>query len=152
MRPIDQAGLELIKSFESFRSYPYKDSGGVWTIGYGYTHGVSMYSTPVTESQAEDMLRADLADAETVVCALVGVILSDNQYSALVSLVYNVGPAPLQRTLGNLLNEGDYTGAAEQFPLWNHVDGVVSLGLTRRRMIEKALFCCGGHVAPSLSS
>lgn len=140
MRQIDQTGLELIKSFEHFRSYPYKDSVGVWTIGYGHTRGVDMYSTPVTESQAEDMLCVDLAEAQKAVCNLIHVALTDNQYSALVSLVYNAGPAPLQRTLGGLLNAGDYAAAADQFLIWNHAGGTIIAGLTRRRTIERTLF------------
>jgi lysozyme len=39
-----------------------------------------------------------------------------------------------------LLNEGDYPGAADRFPVWNKVNGEAWLGLTRRRLAEQALF------------
>jgi len=140
MRQINTAGLALIKSFEGFRSYPYRDSAGIWTIGYGHTENVNAWSSPVTEAEAEDLLRADLADAKSAVEQHISATLNDNQFSALVSLIYNAGTAPLTHTLGVLLNEGDYDSAADQFLAWNHADGEVSDGLTRRRTAEKALF------------
>jgi lysozyme len=139
-RSINAAGLALIKSFESFRSYPYKDSAGIWTIGYGHTKGVNAWTVPITEDQAEDFLLADVTDAEAAIERLIYIALNDNQFSALVSLIYNVGTAPLTHTLGALLNEGNYSAVADQFLRWNHAGGVVSDGLTRRRVAERNLF------------
>lgn len=139
-RSINAAGLELIKSFEGFRSYPYRDSAGMWSIGYGHTKDVNEWTTPVTEDAAEDYLRDDVADAEASVEDWIEVPLNDNQFSALVSLVYNVGTAPLIRTLGILLNESNYTAAADEFLKWDYADGVVSEGLARRRAAERELF------------
>jgi len=140
MRQINQAGLSLIKSFESFRASAYLDEGGTWTIGYGHTEGVSGDTPPVTEKQAEALLRQDLQAAESSVCRLVKVELNDNQYAALVSLVYNAGSAPLVRMLGIRLNAGDYAGAADEFFRWRLAGGIVSDGLVRRREAERALF------------
>lgn len=139
-RQINDAGLELIKSFEGFSAYPYQDSAGVWTIGYGHTKKVNSWSSPVTEEEAGDLLRADLADAEADVEAQITAALNDNQFAALVSLVFNAGTAPLERTLGTLLNSGDYEGAADEFLKWDHVDGRLSAGLARRREAERGLF------------
>lgn len=141
MRPINADGLTLIKSFESFRAHAYQDSGGVWTIGYGHTNGVTSDSPDITREQAEVLLRNDLANVIAAVEKTIHVSLTDNQFSALVSLAYNAGTAPLIHTLGSLLNAGDYVNAAEQFLKWNHVGGAVSNGLTRRREAEKTLFC-----------
>ncbi len=144
MLSLNSAGLALIKSFESFRARPYQDSGGVWTIGYGHTQDVTPESPPVMEEEAEEFLREDLADAQDAVGRLVHVPLNDDQYSALVSLVYNTGPAPLTHTLGALLNEGHYDAAADEFLRWNHADGEASEGLTRRRKVERELFLSSG--------
>ena len=38
------------------------------------------------------------------------------------------------------MNDGDYQGAANQFPVWNKVNGEPWPGLTRRRLAEQALF------------
>jgi len=140
MRSINDAGLALIKSFESFRSEPYQDEGGIWTIGYGHTEGVTEDSDDITEAQAETLLCGDLQSAEDAVSRLITVDLDDNQYAALVSLTFNAGTAPLMRTLGQKLNAGDYAGAAEQFAAWRLAGGIVSDGLVRRRAAERELF------------
>jgi lysozyme len=150
MRPINQAGLALIISFESFSAGPYLDEGGVWTIGYGHTQDVTKDSPAITQGEGEELLRQDLTVAENSVEKLVKVTLSDNQYAALVSLVYNAGSAPLVRMLGAKLNRGDYAGAADEFLRWRIVDGLVSDGLVRRRNAERALFLAADGEAVSV--
>jgi lysozyme len=140
MRTINSVGLALVKSFEQFRAQPYQDEGGVWTIGYGHTDHIGPDSPALSEAEAEALLRRDLSEAEESVCALVHVPLNDNQYAALVSLVYNAGPAPLSRGLGMRLNAGDYAGVADEFLRWRLAGGMVSDGLLRRRTAERALF------------
>lgn len=140
MRPINQAGLRLVMSFESFRAEPYRDESGVWTIGYGHTEDVTQESQPVTTEEARGLLQEDLRVAESTVCRLVKVALSDNQYAALVSLVFNTGQAPLSRTLGAKLNAGDYAAAGQEFLRWRLSGGMVSDGLARRREAERELF------------
>lgn len=140
MREINAAGLALIKEFEGFSAIPYQDPGGVWTIGHGHTRGVSPQTHAIDEEAAEEMLRDDLQIAESEASRLVKVPLTDNQFAALVSLVLNTGSLPLLKTLGVKLNAGEYYEAAEQFLLWNHVNHVVSDGLTKRRQAEKDLF------------
>lgn len=137
---INGAGFDLIKHFEGFEDKPYLDQGGVATIGYGHTKGVTMESPVCTQAQAEEWLDDDLQDAMDAVDDAVTIGLTDNQYAALVSLVFNCGPAPLKGTLGRVLNTGDYTGAAMQFPAWDHVHGIVNDGLLKRRQAEMKLF------------
>lgn len=142
-REIITAGLELIKSFEQFRSHPYQDQAGVWTIGYGSTYGVTADTAPITKAQAVELLNCDVANAERAVSRGIRTTLNDNQYAALVSLVFNCGNAPLLGTLGRYLNQQvspNYAVAADEFLKWNHVDGRVSAGLTRRREAERDLF------------
>lgn len=67
--------------------------------------------------------------------------VSKHTIYALTSLAYNFGGGSLERsTLLKLLNEGDYKGAADQFPLWDHAAGKVSDGLLKRREAERVLF------------
>jgi len=139
-REINDAGLELIKSFESCSLTPYLDVGGVPTIGYGHTEGVSMDGAPIEQEQADSWLLDDLDGAEHVVENTINVPINDNQYAALVSLVFNCGGSPLTGTLGTKLNSGDVTGASEEFSRWNHVHGVICDGLTKRRAAEQGLF------------
>jgi lysozyme len=143
-RPINAAGLALIKSFENFSAPPYQDKGGVWTIGYGETQGVGPDTPPVTEPQALAQLGTRMLEFGGYVEKFIRVTLSDNEYAALVSLTYNAGTAPLVEGLGKVLNAGDKQACAEHFLYWNKedIDGqlVVSDGLTRRREAERELF------------
>jgi lysozyme len=146
-RVINDAGLALIKADEEFRAKPYLDrkgQGAVWTIGYGHTHGVTADTLPITEPEACELLRQDLAEFGGYVEDAIEVDLNDNQFAALVSLTENCGTAPLHSGLGELLNAGEYEDAANHFLLWNkeHIDGklVEVGGLTTRRKAERALF------------
>lgn len=135
-----QRGLSLIKSFEGLRLQAYQDSVGVWTIGYGATRGVKS-GMSISKEQAERMLLNDVQRFEAEVQRLITAPLNQNQWDALMSFTYNLGAGNLESsTLRRLLNCGDYSGAAEQFPRWNKAGGKVLAGLTRRREAERALF------------
>ncbi len=140
---INDAGLNLIKSFEGLRLEAYQDQGGVWTIGYGSTHGVKE-GMVINEEQAEAMLLNDLTDAETNLSNTLNANNcnpNSNQFSALCSFVYNVGIGNFRSsTLLKDLIAGDYDSAADQFLVWDHVDGVPNAGLLRRRQAERELF------------
>lgn len=146
--------LSVVKSAEGFRAKAYLDTkkGRVPTIGYGHTAGVKMGDT-CTQDRANAWLITDIAYAEGVVKKAVDVALSQGQFDALVSFVYNVGPgrkgfADGFVTLRNgnpssllrLLNAGDAKGAADQFERWVYDEGVKLPGLVKRRLAEKTLF------------
>ena len=138
---IGQKGIELIKHFEGCELEAYKCPAGVWTIGYGHIKGVSE-GMSITQEQAEQMLLDELKEYENYINELVVVDLSQNQFDALVSWVYNLGPANLQSsTLLKVLNSGDYSGVPAQIERWNKAGGKVLEGLIRRREAESALFC-----------
>lgn len=138
-----QAGVNLIKSFEGCRLTAYQDSAGVWTIGYGHTSGVKKGMT-ITEAQAEAYLKGDLGTAENAVNGKVTYSIKQNQFDALVSFTYNVGSGNFgSSTLLKKLNQGDITGAANEFDKWNKAGGQVLEGLVRRRAAEKAMFLNG---------
>jgi len=135
-----QKGLDLIKSFEGLRLSAYRCPADIPTIGYGTTSGVKMGDT-ITKERAEEMLREDVKRFEDQVLRLVKVPLTQGQFDALTSFVYNLGPGNLSNsTLLRLLNAGDYKGAAAQFDRWNKAGGKVLAGLARRRAAERALF------------
>ena len=138
---IGQKGIDLIKHFEGCELNAYKCPAGVWTIGYGHIKGVSE-GLSITQEQAEQMLLDELKEYENYINELVTVNLSQNQFDALVSWVYNLGPANLQSsTLLKVLNSGDYSGVPAQIERWNKAGGKVLEGLIRRREAESALFC-----------
>lgn len=140
MRKVNQDGLNLIKEFEGLRLNAYQCSAKVWTIGYGHTKDVYR-GQEITLEQAEVSLLDDLQDAQNAVSRLVMVPLNDNEYSALVSFVFNVGSGNFEgSTLLKLLNKRMYDMVPPQLMRWNKVNGQESGGLSRRRSAEGKLW------------
>ncbi len=136
----NQNGLLLIKSFEGIKLEAYRDPVGIWTIGYGTTRNVKPRMR-ISKARAIELLQEDLARFEKSIHEAVRVPINDNQFSALASFTYNVGPGAFRdSTLLRLLNGGNIRGAADQFPRWNKAGGRVLAGLTRRRQAERKLF------------
>jgi len=137
--------IDAIKEHEGLRLVAYLDSVGVWTIGYGDTGPDVVKGLTITKEEAEKRLRKRLVEFEGYVNTYVKVPLKQHQFDALVSLVYNIGPANFKTsTLLKKLNAGDYIGAADQFLVWDkgRVDGklVVIKGLANRRAKERKQF------------
>lgn len=139
---IDGQGIELIKQFEGYRAYPYQDAAGLWTIGYGHLIKDSeSFPHDLDINEATALLYQDAQIAVDAVNDLVSVSLTQNQFNALVSLVYNIGRGAFaSSTLLRKLNAGDYQGAFNEFPRWNKAGGQVIAGLTNRRAAEARIF------------
>lgn len=97
----------------------------------------------ISEVEATEFLEYGCRAAEVAVAALVKVPLTENQFSALVSLVYNIGSGNFQTsTLRMKLNRGEYDEAAGEFWKWRRSTlGQILPGLVRRREAERELFC-----------
>jgi len=140
------AGIALIKEFEGFPfgGRPYRDPVGVWTIGYGHTAGVGPNTPRMTEREASRLLQQELdRKYEPAVEALsVADELNENQFSALASFVYNLGPGSISAGtgIGRALRARQWRRAADEMLRWNKAGGRVLPGLTRRRQAERALF------------
>jgi lysozyme len=141
---ISQAGLDLISSFEGLALKTYSDPVGILTIGFGHTGPDVHKGLVITKPRAYELLRTDTSGAAAEVERLVKRPLAQNQFDALVSLVFNAGSAPLVGTLGKKLNARDDAGAADEFGRWvkGTVNGalVTLQGLVRRREAEAAMF------------
>ena len=184
---ISEEGLALIKRFEGFAAKPYLCPAGKWTVGYGHVlapqsvipapergsrvtntgltnNPRSPRKTGMTEEEAEILLLQDLAPVESAINRLVTVPLSQNQFDALCSLVYNIGVGAFARsTLLRLLSsrahadrhgtdtepsharELDtglrrYDEVSDQFLRWIYAGGKPLPGLKNRRRAEKDLF------------
>ena len=95
----------------------------------------------ITQEQAEQMLVDELHEYESYINKYVTVALSQNQLDALVSWVYNLGPANLRAsTMLKVLNSGEYEDVPAQMKRWNKAGGKVLEGLIRRREAEACLF------------
>lgn len=138
---LGENGKWLIQGFEKLSLVAYKDGGGVWTIGYGHTGPDVNYDMICTIAQADKWFDQDTETAIAGINRLVKVPLTQNQFDALVSFVYNLGVGAFEKsTLLKVLNAGDYAGAADQLLRWDHDNGVQVPGLTRRRKAERELF------------
>jgi lysozyme len=113
-----------------------------WSCGWGH-YGVTP-TTVWTQPQADSTLVSDLTWVESEVNRLVIVPLTQGEFDALCSFVYNVGAGNFEEsTLLRLLNNKDYSGAAAQFQLWDHAGGKVLADLLKRRQLEEAEFAAG---------
>ena len=137
---ISKNGLDLIKHFEGCELEAYKCPAGVWTIGYGHIK-TAVEGMTITQHQADEMLIEEMNEYEGYINNSVRVDLTQNQFDAMVSWVYNLGNGNLNAsTLLKVLNSGDYAGVPEQILRWNKAGGRVLEGLTRRRQAEADLF------------
>lgn len=135
--------LDLIKEFEGFRAKAYKCPAGKWTVGYGHTGDVKEGDL-ITEDRASKILAKDVGDAEKAINTYVTVTLSQNEFDALISLVFNIGiGAFIKSTLLKKLNKSDFDGAAREFLRWDKVNKKPNRGLARRRAAEMQLFTSG---------
>lgn len=136
----DATGLANTERAEGLRLSAYKDSGGVWTCGYGHTLNVSP-STICTPALAEEWLQQDIQTAVNAVNQLVEVDLTQPEFDALVDFVYNIGATQFSKsTMLDLLNQGNYEQAALQFHRWDLCDGTIVAGLLNRRNAEEQEF------------
>lgn len=144
---IASKGLDLIKSFEGLKLKPYLCSANVPTIGYGNTFyenkkKVTLKDSAITEQRAVELLAWSLKGFEQYVDSYCVDTITQNQFDALVSFCYNLGPANLKSS--TLLkkvnaNPNDPTIRAE-FLKWNKAGGKALAGLTRRRTAEADLY------------
>jgi len=143
-RKINDAGLDLIKTFEGLRLLCYDDGVGVATIGYGHTRSVSRSDIGhrrITKEKAEKLLQDDVSTSERAVEQYISVALNDNQFAALVSFTFNLGAGSLkQSTLRRKLNTGDYDAVPSELARWVRAGGQTLNGLVKRRRAEGELF------------
>jgi len=144
---IGKLGTDLIKKFEGLRLKPYKCPAGIPTIGYGntfYENGskVKMTDPEITEERATELLLHSLEKFEQYVDSYCIDTITQNQFDALTSFCYNLGPANLKAsTLLKKVNKNpnDETIRAE-FMKWTKAGGKTLQGLVKRRTAEADLY------------
>lgn len=123
---ISQQGIQLLKEREACVLKPYRDTKGVWTDGWGNTHGVIPNGPPITQEKADADFERHLEVFEKAVNDCVKVPLEQHQFDALVSFSHNCGKHALAYGGGEgrpssilrALNRGDYEGAGQAFNNW----------------------------------
>ena len=154
---VSRAGIDLIKRFEGYRRQAARLPDGRWTLGHGHTLSARQ-GAQVSPDDAEALLRYDLIAITQAVSETVYTPLSQNQFDALASFVFNLG---LENFRGSSvlkrLNEGSAVQAASAMELWRKAEvageRIVVDALVRRRSAERALFLTpeGGAWTPAPS-
>lgn len=144
-------GLKFIGAHEGLELHPYNDSGNNATIGYGHL----IHMGPVNAADnfkyrnfnraaALAYLDTDVSLAVIVIRHVVTVPLTQPQFDALVSFVYNIGADAFKNSmLLQHLNKRQYQLVPADLLEWDHVNGVVIQGLLNRRRDEGELFAHG---------
>ena len=144
MRTITQIGLNLIKFFETFSAKIYICPAGYPTIGYGHVvkeFEKKKFTAGITIQEGEILLRQDIQIAESAVCRLITVPLTDGQFDALVSFTFNLGSGALQRsTLRRKVNREEHEDVPAEFMKWVWSGNRKLKGLVKRRNAEAILY------------
>jgi len=133
-------GMALTENAEGVRLTSYQDSGGIWTLGFGHTAGITE-GMNCTMEQAYEWLQEDTQSSADAVNRLVNIQLDQNEFDALVDFVYNLGVGSFSSsTMLKLINQGNLHDAALEFQKWDHCGGKVVQGLLNRRIAEQKEF------------
>lgn len=138
---ISRAGLTLIKGFEKLRLTAYLDAVGVWTIGYGHTLS-AVPGMQISALRALDLLSQDVESAEFTVQRFVRVPITQYEFDALVSLVFNIGGGAFKSsTILRLINErAEPMRIGAEFKRWVYGNGKKLGGLELRRAAERRMY------------
>lgn len=145
---LNKLGHALIKLYEGYSSVPYLCPSNIPTIGFGNTRyedgsKVTMNDSEITLERAKELQNFYLDKFSNQVRNSLRVKLNDNQFSALVSLAYNIGIGAFRKsTLLKKVNNApnNFNAIEGQFIRWNKSKGRVLRGLTFRRQSEADLY------------
>lgn len=140
---------KFVESWEGCNLVVYLDQGGKPTIGVGHLLKPGDTFKRIDEDTALHLLAQDMQEAEDAINDLVTAPLEQHQFDALCAFAFNIGTGEKGFKGSHALmwlNQKDYGACADAFLAWNHVNGAVSKGLTRRRNAEKTLFTTGEYV------
>lgn len=134
---ISNNGLQQIIKREGVILHAYQDSVGVWTIGTGHTSAAGPPAVgpglSISRADNDTILARDLAPIEREAAQYIKVPVTQNQYDAIISIVFNVGPKFWHSTTIQKLNQKDYHGAAEAIMQWSKPPEIIG----RRRTEQK---------------
>lgn len=136
------AGVNLITSFEGYRSHAYRCPAGVVTIGYGRTRGVKI-GDRTTKAKEKVIFAKEVKRYERIVKRHIHRPMAWYEYDALTSFAYNLGDR-IRGKLAKDINQYNTLKTTNRMMRYNkaRVRGKLTVlrGLTRRRTVETAFF------------
>ena len=94
---ISDMGLRLVKAYEGFRPVDRTLISGQRVVGYGHRLFDDMPKY-MSKSEAEALLKTDLAPFEDMINENVHAPLTQSQFDALCSFAFNIGPKAVSYT------------------------------------------------------
>lgn len=133
--------INKLKAFEGYRRKAYRCAAGVWTCGYGHTHGVTPRTT-CNESLAEAWLRSDLRPIERFLSSIPEITKTQGRFDACADFCYNLGIGAFKAsTLFKRIQRNDMLEAIQaEFLKWVYAGGKQLEGLKTRRQWEAQRF------------
>lgn len=163
---LDQEGIDFIEKREKFIPYIYDDRDpgktkkpvqsfkevvGYPTIGIGIKISTEedfaywLKQVPLTYEHAKELYIEKLKPYVRAV-AKTPFAFKQNQFNAMVSFCYNVGPTGYKNSdVYEALCCGDTKRAMDVLMTYVHSQGIYSPGLKSRRSEEKKMFCRGEY-------
>ena len=137
---ISDSSVNFVKRYQTYYHHSRLTKYGLWEIGYGLTHGV-VAGMFMQETEGAKLLKKELMKASKIIMMAVDAPLNQNQLTALASLVSQIGGFAFATSrICELLNQGQYTTAANEFLEYAKFGGSIDLELNKRRMAERKLF------------
>ncbi len=144
---ISKNGLAEITGYEGICTAPYVDSGGEWTFGIGHTRFDGAPDPRYMEKGVDHPLeeifalfQARIGKYVKGVSNVLTVDVTQAQFDALVSFHFNTGAIAHSTLLTRVNGHYGASSIASAFGMWNHDNGKVVPGLTKRRAQEARLF------------
>ena len=136
---VSKLGIDLIKHFEGLKLTAYKPvpTEKYYTIGIGHYGADVKKDMAISEKQAEELFRKDIATIETTLNKM-GINFTQNEFDALVSFIFNLGQGNFNNsTLKKYILQGKSDiEICDQIIRWVNSNGKPLLGLKRRRVAE----------------
>jgi len=159
LRKTTNDGIQLAMNFEGWEPVLYNDPVGYCTVGYGHlikkapcngnepnelnhcpTSTVGELKKELSNLRGEQILRCDMAQAETLATLNLRPDLPDHRYAAMVDMIFNIGPKFVDSTAIRMVNEGNYAEVPAQLMRWVYANGKYLKGLEKRRRAAVALW------------
>jgi GH24 family phage-related lysozyme (muramidase) len=149
---LSSQGLDFIKGWENLSLTPYNDSEGYCTVGWGKLIAMEkcenlkgnpdfeLYRAGISSAEADSMLKKDIKRSEQYVKNSIDAPVYQQEYDALVSLIFNIGSAAGFKKCPKLLlklNSKDYNGCCDEFA---DIANKGTNGLVKRRRAEMRIF------------